>query len=632
MQHVVRLSQEWGEPLVAMRIDISQAFDTLRHEAVSTWLASLGPLRESHALLQVIVSTSIQLHFGSAQWVQKLHQGLLQGSPYSAEVFSRVLDWFVGIAYETWERDENTWLQSAGKKLFCVIYADDLVLFATSHAQMRRMLEHLKSLLATIGLHIALEKCAYIKSPDLPDEPIDIEDTVVPLVSHFVFLGVLIGFGVQCQDVLAARLVQTVNAFHGYFSILTRAESPVRKRLQLLNTFITSRWRWMSGCFRPVTAVRKMLDRLHTNMLMSICRLKDDVFAGVTGNWVVKRRACRMIAQLVGHATWSGTHAQMFFRYWGHVARRTDGNNPVHQAISIKSSPWQWTNPAQRRTLGSWPNTERFLQLAWTKHRKAAQPFWWVRAAQDRQIWSEFSEEWLADKQLKPDTHYPDIGKVDLQDRMLLQMGEVFTLLPMRHLPVEEPYPSNLQIMQVPEFDAEAETRSMHTVRFVTDGSSRQGVGGWAVVMATPMSELSQAIVCYGKLPGKSTNIRAEIAAISQAFKLAKEFHVWNPSIPIEVWTDSLFVIHVLHDYYYTALNAMEMSEAQRLWCEVSSFVHLRHVRAHTGVALNEMADVYAKQALNLQHTRRVFRTQDCRRAHICDPASTPPQVWLWEN
>ena len=632
VQHVVRLSQEWGEPLVAMRIDISQAFDTLRHEAVSTWLASLGPLQESHALLKVILATSICISFGAARWTQKLHQGLLQGSPYSAELFSRVLDWFVGIAYDTWEATESTWLRNGDRKLFCVIYADDLVLFATSHEQMRRMLEHLNRLLASIGLRIALEKCAYLQSNDLPDEAITVDGTTIPKVPHFIFLGVLIGFGVQCQDVLAARLVQTVNSFHGYYSILTRADSPIRKRLQLLNTFVTSRWRWMSGCIRPVTAVKNMLDRLHTNMLVSMCRLKDDVFAGVTGNWVVKRRASRMIAQLVEHATWSGTHAQMFFRYWGHAARRTDGSNPVYQAINIRSSPWQWTNQDRRRVLGFWPNTERFLQLAWTKYRQPAQPFWWAGAALDRQIWSDFSMTWLQTKNLMPQQHYRDLSLVDLQDRMLLQMDEVFTLMPMRHQPVEEPYPANLQVMTSPAFHAHDEVECAHTLRFVTDGSARCGVGGWAVVMATPLSELSQAILCYGKLPGKSTNIRAEIAAISHAFRLAKEFHHWNPSIPIEVWSDSLFVIHVLEDRYYTALNAMEMSEAQQLWCQVSAFVRLRHVRAHTGIALNELADTYAKHALSLQHTRRVFRTQDFRRAHFCDTRDETPQIWMWES
>ena len=162
VQHALRLSQEWGKPLIALQVDISQAFDTLRHEAVAAWLSTLGGRREALVLLNMITATTVNLHFGQLDWEQKLHQGLLQGSPDSAELFSRVLDWHVGFLYQTWQDTENTWLVAEGIKLFCVMYADDMVLLAESHEQMQRMLQQLQQLLSTIGLQIAVEKCRYL--------------------------------------------------------------------------------------------------------------------------------------------------------------------------------------------------------------------------------------------------------------------------------------------------------------------------------------------------------------------------------------------------------------------------------------------------------------------------------------
>ena len=630
VQHALRLSQEWGKPLIALKVDISQAFDTLRHEAVAAWLATLGGSVESLVLLRMITDTTVNLHFGQMEWEQKLHQGLLQGSPYSAELFSRVLDWHVGFLYQTWQDTEDTWLVTEGFKLFCVMYADDLVLLAENHDQMQRMVTQLQTLLATIGLSIAVEKCKYLQSPDLPERDVTVSSKVIPCVSTFVFLGVLMGFGVQCSDVIAHRLAGASNAFHGYYSILTRAVSSVRKRLQLLNTFVTSKWRWMAPCVRPVQAVKDVLDKLHTTMLSSICRLREDVFIGAVGNWVAKRRASRMIAQLCMHAKWSGIQAQAFFKYWGHVARR-DLTSPTYLVLQVYSTKWQWVDVhGHRRTLGFWPNSERLLQLAWQQHRKPHQHRDWQTHAQDRQAWVEFTEEWLQAKGLKPSVYYLDLHGVDLCGRMLLQTGDSFRLLPMRHVPVEPPYPSSLQILQEEEVGEGLERDSVHTIRFVTDGSCTGGRGGWAVVVATPYVPAGQASVCYGKVPGKSTNIRAEITAIGHALKLIKELRGAGILTPVQLWTDSLFAIHILQDVYSTALNASEVAAAQQLWLEVGGSVHLQHVPAHKGIALNEIADKFAKLGAGLSHFQRVFQTQDFRKAYVCRDNIPAPPVWRW--
>ena len=43
VQHSIRLANEWKQPLCIGKLDISEAFDTVSHVSVATYLARLGP-------------------------------------------------------------------------------------------------------------------------------------------------------------------------------------------------------------------------------------------------------------------------------------------------------------------------------------------------------------------------------------------------------------------------------------------------------------------------------------------------------------------------------------------------------------------------------------------------------------
>ena len=109
-------------------------------------------------------------------------------------------------------------------------------------------MEGVIDLLASIGLTLALDKCKFIVSPDLPSRPLRVRHVTISPVRSFEFLGVLMGFDINSQTVLSARRSLSNNAFWGYYRILKRKGAPLRKRLHLLNTFVTSKWGWISPC------------------------------------------------------------------------------------------------------------------------------------------------------------------------------------------------------------------------------------------------------------------------------------------------------------------------------------------------------------------------------------------------
>ena len=313
LQHLIHLSQEYKLPLVAIKLDVSSAFDHLSHDAVASFLALSGARLEALTLLKIIVLSKVALGIAGVSWQQKLFRGLLQGSSYSAEIFGRTLDYFLGFLHTRWSISQNTWIQSRGPDGSLIqLFADDIILLATSYAQARTLLEGVVDILASIGLTLALDKCKFIVSPDLPSRPLRVRHIDILPVRSFTFLGVLMGFDINSQTILAARLSMTNNAFWGYYKILRRPGAPIRKRLHLLNTYVTSKWRWMSPCVRSVTAVHNMLSVMHNTLLTSLCGLRSDPFVTASSNWVVRRRASKMCAQVLSHQSWAGVHALSF--------------------------------------------------------------------------------------------------------------------------------------------------------------------------------------------------------------------------------------------------------------------------------------------------------------------------------
>ena len=86
--------QHTGEQLLVCKLDISQAFDTLSHQAIWRYLYDTEASAEAFALWTMCQNTKVCLQIGSHMWTQDLQRGVLQGTSFSADLFSRVLDYF----------------------------------------------------------------------------------------------------------------------------------------------------------------------------------------------------------------------------------------------------------------------------------------------------------------------------------------------------------------------------------------------------------------------------------------------------------------------------------------------------------------------------------------------------------
>ncbi|OLP89895.1 hypothetical protein AK812_SmicGene28607 [Symbiodinium microadriaticum] len=205
-------------------------------------------------------------------------------------------------------------------------------------------------------------------------------------------------------------------------------------------------------------------------------------------------------------------------------------------------------------TRGAWPDSCRLLQLMWTRFRPLGAPPLWDDAATDRKLWKAFVADWLADRKLQPHLYYPDLHHVDLHGRCLLQIGSTFRLLPMRHEPVESPYPSPYQFLPEPVDDDD-----LCCLQVCSDGSSRNRTGALGVAILPPYGDVAQCVVCAGRVHDDCTNIRAEVLAAVRAMKLILELRRYlDPALPIRYMTDSAFVLQILSEALSWALYFQE--------------------------------------------------------------------------
>ena len=213
------------------------------------------------------------------------------------------------------------------------------------------------------------------------------------------------------MDRLHARLTKASQAFYGYYKILCNRCGSIKTRLNLLNSYVAGKWLWMAPNVRPTKAVARALDTLQTTFLTSIVGLAYDPLQSVVENWVSRRRASKVVAQILEHGRWSARQAISFFRYWGHVARYDqDLDVPSATILQVRDTRWLWTHPGERRVLGNWPDIDRFLQINWEQHmcrNDFPRHVTWTDLAKERGQWEHFLQAWLVAKNLHLHMTYP---------------------------------------------------------------------------------------------------------------------------------------------------------------------------------------------------------------------------------
>ena len=131
------------------------------------------------------------MRLATSSWSVPLRQGLLQGTAYSAILFGRVVDFFLGPLIRAWEARWPHW-----KLPFLLLYADDVLLLAPSTVLLQQMTQEVVDLLSTLGLHVNPAKCAVLDTEEGVGNGVFLRGHCGPLKTEpaLLYLGVPLSF------------------------------------------------------------------------------------------------------------------------------------------------------------------------------------------------------------------------------------------------------------------------------------------------------------------------------------------------------------------------------------------------------------------------------------------------------
>ncbi|CAE6933351.1 unnamed protein product [Symbiodinium sp. CCMP2592] len=433
----ISVSKRSSNPLCFAKLDIKAAFDSLSHRAIAHYLRELAPCKEALALWHLSTDNEVILEVGGQSWKQSLGKGILQGTSYSAELFSRIIAWTLDSVI----RD----LQQVAPVNICgvsfpalLIYADDILLFGTRPQDLQHRLRRVQGALAAIGLHINISKSSVLQGPLGEHYGIWGMNTVTPLrVSEtFIFLGVPLGFQVTGEDTLFHCLRKTQSSFFAFKRIMDATASSLCTKVSIFETYVSSRWLWASPAVFPTVTLLRKVDSMRNTLLLSLLRLPTDPLLDWVTNEVSRRRGVRILCdKLPRMPQWAQHWLQRFWRYWGHAARERP-DSPLRQYFMCLTGfrlRRRLTQPAAVVDTDA-----RKLQQVYTCFRFKYSYSMWMDAAEDRHLWNSLEFLWLQYWLTPiPDPIPPDY----LMGKQLVAVADYWaTFRPARSLPFDDPY------------------------------------------------------------------------------------------------------------------------------------------------------------------------------------------------
>ena len=168
---------------------------------------------------------------------------------------------------------------------------------------------------------------------------------------------------------------------------------------------------------------------------------------------------------------------------------------------------------------------------------------------------------------------------------------------------------------------------------FACDGSRKGTLLGAGVAVLPPYGEIPKdAIMCGFPVRGApATNIRAELVGATKALEMCLQLMAKIPVGRIVLLTDSAYVLQVLEGGTVGFAHVSLQAGLCMLWHRCSDRVRIKHVKSHSGHALNELADQTAKAALTFPGSHFFMRTADYSKAFVpMQGANIPDLVSMW--
>lgn len=360
LELIIEKYEEQQSPLYLAFIDYAKAFDSISHESIWKALEDCKVPNETIEVLKDIYQKSIsRVKLESKGPEIKIERGVRQGDPLSPKLFITVLEYIMKNL--KWTR-KGIFIN--GKYLNNLRFADDIVIFSETPAQLEIMINDLNNISRSIGLELNTTKTKVMTNR--VEQRIEVDGDPLEYVREYIYLGKQISFKkTRHSDELNRRINLTWKKFWSYKEIL-KSNLPINLKSVVLDSsllpclsYACQTWIYNVRTERKIQTCQRAMER-------SILNLKR---IDKQRNIEIRKRT--KVIDALSHCK------RLKWKWAGHVARM------CMDRWSKKVT--HWSGPNGKRKQGRPPDR-------WLDEVKKITGNQWASKAMDRKLWSEMEE------------------------------------------------------------------------------------------------------------------------------------------------------------------------------------------------------------------------------------------------
>ena len=321
LSRLFQLEQEWKRGLVAVKIDVSKAFDSVNREKLLTCLLlRLGDTIEYRALRALLVNTEATLQSAWGTSTFEMKSGIKQGAIESPMLFSFLMDVALSDTAKAkgWEGRRKLFPDLLHEEL---LFMDDGVLWGLGSDSVGLRLSEFAETLRGYGLALNLGKCRLYCSPGYRGaHHLIVDQTTLEARPFLEVMGGRFRVGASVTETIQPLLARARSKFWSIKHLL-RCKGPVAARTRLMDKVVSNSAMWCIAAFPPEANGLKLVNTFQ-NMLMGWL-LKLGKRSGES--WIeFRRRAVRASRAALNNSNvrrWSSNWLEKWWNYAGHRVR-----------------------------------------------------------------------------------------------------------------------------------------------------------------------------------------------------------------------------------------------------------------------------------------------------------------------